>query len=79
VNHGAVNHEAVNHGAASRSDLVEVSLSNLREHRTDAARWLAVEVLLTDPAALKDDDLVTRLHSLQDRLEAITRKRYGVA
>ncbi len=63
----------------TRSDLVEVSLGNLREHRDDAARWLAVEVLLSDEAALEDDDLVTRLHTLQDRLEAMTRVRYGVA
>jgi hypothetical protein len=63
----------------SRSDLVEASLGNLREHRDDAARWLAVEVLLADEAALEDDDLVTRLHTLQDRLEAMTRVRYGVA
>jgi len=64
----------VNHG-----DLVEVSLGNLREQRDDAAKWLAVEVLLSDPAALQDDDLVTRLEILQDRLEALTRARYGVA
>jgi hypothetical protein len=51
----------------------------LREHRADAARWLAVEVLLSDPAALEDDDLVDRLCTLQDRLEALTRLRYGVA
>lgn len=63
----------MNHGG-----LVEASLSNLREHRDDAARWLAVEVLLSDPAALADDDLVNRLHILQDRLESITRARYGV-
>ena len=64
----------MNHG-----DLVEVSLGNLREQRDDAAKWLAVEVLLSDPAALQDDDLVTRLEILQDRLEALTRARYGVA
>jgi hypothetical protein len=66
--------EAMNH-----SDLVEVSLSNFREHRHDSARWLAIEVLLSDEAALEDDDLATRLHGLQDRLEALTRLRYGVA
>ena len=65
--------------AVSHSDLVEASLSNLREHRADAARWLAVEVLLSDAAALEDDDLVDRLCTLQDRLEALTRLRYGVA
>jgi hypothetical protein len=62
----------VNHG-----DLVGVSLSNLREYRDDAARWLAVEVLLSDEAALGDDDLVIGLQGLQDRLEALTRLRYG--
>jgi hypothetical protein len=69
----------VTRSAVSHSDLVEVSLSNFREHRVDAARWLAVEVLLSDPAALEDDDLVDRLCTLQDRLEALTRLRYGVA
>ena len=60
-------------GAITHGDLVEASLGNLREHRDDAARWLAVEVLLADEAALEDDDLVLGLHTLQDRLEAITR------
>lgn len=63
----------------THGDLVELSLANLRDHRADAARWLAVEVLLSDEAALEDDDLVDRLCSLQDRLEAQTRLRYGVA
>jgi hypothetical protein len=69
----------VTRSAASHSDLVEASLSNLREHRADAARWLAVEVLLSDEAALEDDDLATRLHTLQARLETQARQRYGVA
>jgi hypothetical protein len=69
-----MNPSSMNHG-----DLVEASLSNLREHRDDAARWLAVEVLLSDEAAIEDDGLVTRLHALQARLEVLTRQRYGVA
>lgn len=69
----------MNHGAVTHSNLVEISLTNLREHRDDAARWLAVEVLLSDEAALEDDDLVDGLCRLQDRLEAQTRQRYGVA
>lgn len=69
----------MNRSAVNHSDLVEVSLTNLRDRRDDAARWLAVEVLLSDEPALEDDDLVTRLHILQDRLEAMTRVRYGVA
>jgi hypothetical protein len=69
----------VNGGVMTHGDLVEASLGNLREHRDDAARWLAVEVLLSDEAALEDDDLVLHLHTFQDRLEAMTRVRYGVA
>jgi hypothetical protein len=65
--------------AVTHTDLVEISLANFREHRADAARWLAVEVLLSDEAALEDDDLVDGLCRLQDRLEAQTRQRYGVA
>lgn len=68
----------MSHEPASHSDLVEISLSNFREHRDEAARWLAVEVLLSDEAALEDDDLVDGLCRLQDRLEARTRQRFGV-
>lgn len=66
-------------GPVNNSSLVEISLANLREHRADAARWLAVEVLLSDEAALEDDGLVDGLCRLQDRLEALTRQRYGAA
>ncbi len=60
-------------------ELTEISLRNLREHRDDMARWLAVEVLLADPVALKDDIPQERLITFQDRLEELTRLRYGVA
>lgn len=63
---------------SSRAELVEASLRNLRENRGDTARWLAVEVLLGDTAALADDELAERLHALQDRLEDLARARYGV-
>lgn len=63
----------------NRTELAEVSLRNARENRDDMARWLAVEVLLSDPAALGDDELQDRLHALQDRLEDLARVRYGVA
>ena len=69
----------MNQRAVHHSDLVEASLSNFREHREDAARWLAIEVLLSNEAALEDDDLMILLHRLQDRLEALARLRYGVA
>jgi hypothetical protein len=70
----------VNSGATNtHAHLVETSLANLREHRDDVARWLAIEVLLSDEPALEDDVLVDALCRLQDRLEAQTRERYGVA
>lgn len=79
MTHGETNNDESNHGPAARRDLVEASLSNHRDHRDNAARWLAVEVLLSDESALADDDLAARLHALQDRLETQTRQRYGVA
>jgi hypothetical protein len=69
----------MSHGTVNHGELVEASLSNLREHRDAAARWLAIEVLLSDEAALEDDDLASCLHALQGRLEAQARRRYGVA
>jgi hypothetical protein len=62
----------------NQAELAEVSLRNLRENRDDSARWLAVEVLLSDPVALQDDELADRLASLQDRLEDLARARYGL-
>jgi hypothetical protein len=38
----------MSHGALTHGNLVEISLTNLREHPADAARWLAVEVLLSE-------------------------------
>lgn len=74
-----MNPEPTNPMPPNHSDLLGASLSNFREHRDTAARWLAVEVLLSNEAALEDDDLVDALCRLQDRLEAQTRQRYGVA
>jgi hypothetical protein len=58
--------------------VADASFRNARENPGDMARWLAVEVLLTDPAALEDDELAERLVALQDRLEALARGRYGL-
>jgi hypothetical protein len=61
------------------AELAEISLRNLRDNREEAARWLAVEVLLSDPGMLQDDELAGRLCALQDRLEAQARARYGIS
>jgi hypothetical protein len=58
--------------------VADASFLNARENPEDLARWLAAEVLLTDPVALEDDTLADRLLALQDRIEVLTRVRYGV-
>ena len=65
-------------GGRTMTQVVEASFRNARENREDTARWLAAEVLLTDPVALADDELAERLLALQDRLEAHARVRYGL-
>jgi hypothetical protein len=61
-----------------RHKQVEAGLRNLRENRHDSATWLALEVLLTDPFVITDQDLANKLHELQDRLEERTREKYQV-
>jgi hypothetical protein len=58
--------------------VVDACFSNARDNPEDLARWLAAEVLLTDPVALEDDTLAQHLLALQDRIEALARVRYGV-
>ena len=60
------------------TQVAEACFRNARENPDKIARWLAVEVLLTDPVALEDDTLVERLLALQDRLEVRARVRYGL-
>jgi hypothetical protein len=40
-----------------------------RQHRHDMARWLALEVLMTDEIANQDDLLMERLSLLQEQVE----------
>jgi hypothetical protein len=49
---------------------LEMSLQAGRDHRDDMARWLALELLMTDEIALEDDTLQERLIVLQDKIEA---------
>jgi hypothetical protein len=49
---------------------VELSLQAGRDHRNDMARWLALELLMTDELALQDDALQEHLILLQDKIEA---------
>lgn len=49
---------------------LEMSLQAGRDHRADMARWLALELLMTDEMALQDDVLQEQLILLQDKVEA---------
>jgi hypothetical protein len=49
---------------------LEMSLQAGRDHRDDMARWLALELLMTDAIALQDNVLQERLIVLQDKIEA---------
>lgn len=48
-----------------------------REHRAEMARWLALEVLMTDEVAGQDEVLVERLSVLQERVEEDLRAKTG--
>jgi hypothetical protein len=48
---------------------VERTVQAGREHRDDMARWLALEVLMTDEVAVQDTVLAERLSLLQEVIE----------
>jgi hypothetical protein len=47
-----------------------MSLQAGRDYRDDMARWLALELLMTDAIALQDNVLQEHLIMLQDKIEA---------
>lgn len=55
--------------------LLDGSVEMLREHRREMAAWLALEVLQFDPVAQQDRDLIDRLVTCQERLEARLRAK----
>ena len=54
-----------------------MSLQAGRDHREDMARWLALELLMTDELALGDDVLQEHLILLQDKIEEKMRAAVG--
>jgi hypothetical protein len=50
-----------------------------REHRQDMARWLALEVLMTDEPAQQDDALQDHLSLLQGKVEERLRAKAAVS
>jgi hypothetical protein len=55
--------------------LLAESTGRLREHRTETALLLALEVLQLNPAAVGDRELLNRLPACQERLEGRLRAR----
>jgi hypothetical protein len=49
--------------------VVEQAVRAGREHRDDMARWLALEVLMSDEIAGQDEVLQERLSVLQEAIE----------
>jgi hypothetical protein len=62
---------------AEGTETVECAIQAGREHRDDMARWLAVEVLITDELAAQDETLTDRLLALQETIEARLRAKTG--
>jgi hypothetical protein len=54
---------------------VEQAIQAGREHRDEMARWLALEILITDEVAGQDDVLQERLGMLQEAIEERLRAR----
>ncbi len=68
---------AVDGAVMTRAELTEKSIQAGRERRDDMARWLAVEVLMSDPVACEDTGLLNGLSRLQDKIEAGLRAAVG--
>ena len=59
-------------------DPLELSATLMRDERAYMARWLALEVLMTDQAVCEDEELYERLSVLQERWQQETLARHGV-
>lgn len=59
-------------------DLAELSIRLGYEERAYMARWLALEVLMTDELVQEDQDLYTALARFQDAQEQDVRQKHGL-
>jgi hypothetical protein len=59
--------------------MTERSIEAGREHREDMARWLALEVLMSDEIVEQDEVLWDRLSVLQETIEERLRAKTGGA
>jgi hypothetical protein len=56
-----------------------LSAELMTAERAYMARWLALEVLMTDEAVCADEELFNRLSDLQERWQQQTLEKYGPA
>lgn len=59
-------------------DALALSARLMTEERAYMARWLALEILMTDEAVCADEALYDRLSALQEKWQQETLTRHGV-
>jgi hypothetical protein len=59
-------------------DPLALSAELMTQERAYMARWLALEVLMTDDTVREDEDLFDRLSALQDRWQEETLAKRGI-
>ena len=66
-------------GNTALEDPLALSAKLMKDERAYMARWLALEVLMTDETVCQDEDLYSRLSALQEKWQQETLARHGVA
>jgi hypothetical protein len=66
-------------GDTVTQDPLELSATLMRDERAYMAKWLALEVLMTDETVCEDEGLFDKLSALQDKWQQETLARHGTA
>jgi hypothetical protein len=66
-------------GSTVTRNPLELSAMLMRDERAYMARWLALEVLMTDETVCGDEELYGRLSVLQEKWQQETLARHGVS
>ncbi len=64
--------------STTNTDPLALSATLMTEERAYMARWLALEVLMTDEAVCQDGELYDRLSILQEKWQQETLARRGM-
>jgi hypothetical protein len=65
-------------GGTVTRDPLALPATLMTEERAYMARWLALEVLMTDETVCEDEELYDRLSVLQEKWQEETLARHGV-